>query len=442
MNERYSKLFALPENLYSAGAPVIIVAGALQKDHQTGKVFVQLKIRNIQDKTIKAATVKIVPFDTVGKTLSGAIDYQYLDLSVERDAYFGPKIPVILSDTATRAFSVSVMEVIYSDNSTWTAISEEWESLSVPVTLEKALADGELAKQYRIRYGADCKYFFKKEKDLWRCTCGALNHAGEENCHICQREANVIAALNMDELKADRDIRLAAEKKAAVERAKKMKKLAMIAAPIAVIVVIITAVFVKVQDSYDAAVALVEAEEYDEAIDVFTELGYYRDSKKQVKNIKDYLNAIELMKEKDYEAAAEIFTVLDSLGDSAKQLALIKKLKACGPYIGEFIYVLKGEEQHLSSDFDIRDGKVIWAVTMPEGELMGIRSGYGYSTTFFLSDGNTRYWPVSEDMTVIDDQMSKGTVTVKFKNGNIMVDGSGIGSDNFSFWNRCYEKAE
>lgn len=33
MGDRYSKLFALPENLYSAGAPVVIAAGALQKDN-------------------------------------------------------------------------------------------------------------------------------------------------------------------------------------------------------------------------------------------------------------------------------------------------------------------------------------------------------------------------------------------------------------------------
>lgn len=61
MSDRYSKLFALSENLYSAGAPVVIAAGALQKDNQTGKVFAQLKIRNIQDKVIKAATVKSRP---------------------------------------------------------------------------------------------------------------------------------------------------------------------------------------------------------------------------------------------------------------------------------------------------------------------------------------------------------------------------------------------
>lgn len=121
MSERYSKLFALSENLYSAGAPVVIAAGALQKDNQTGKVFAQLKIRNIQDKVIKAATVKITPFDTVGKPLGGTVDYQYLDLAAGRDTDFGQKTPVMLKEAATRSFAVSVSEVIFSDNSIWTA---------------------------------------------------------------------------------------------------------------------------------------------------------------------------------------------------------------------------------------------------------------------------------------------------------------------------------
>ena len=130
MSERYSKLFALSENLYSAGAPVVIAAGALQKDNQTGKVFAQLKIRNIQDKAIKAITVKITPFDTAGRPLGGTIDYQYLDLSAARDVDFGQKTPVMLKEAITRSFAVSVSEVIFSDNSIWMASNEVWEPLS------------------------------------------------------------------------------------------------------------------------------------------------------------------------------------------------------------------------------------------------------------------------------------------------------------------------
>lgn len=164
MSERYSKLFDLPENLYSNGSPVVIAAGALQKDNQSGKVYAQLKMRSIQDKPIKAATVRLTPFDTVGTRLGEAFEHQYLDLSAERDADFGQKTLIPFMEMTTRSFSVSVSEVIFSDNSKWTASDGAWESISPPVTLKTAFSDNELVKQYREKYGADCKCISKRRK--------------------------------------------------------------------------------------------------------------------------------------------------------------------------------------------------------------------------------------------------------------------------------------
>ena len=85
MPERYSRLYSLTENLYTNGAPVIISAGALLKDNTTGKILVQLKIRSISNKKIKALTINIVAHDTVGRVISDPISYQVLDLSISRD---------------------------------------------------------------------------------------------------------------------------------------------------------------------------------------------------------------------------------------------------------------------------------------------------------------------------------------------------------------------
>ena len=107
------------------------------------------------------------------------------------------------------------------------------------------------------------------------------------------------------------------------------------------------------------------------------------------------------------------------------------------PYVGEFAYTLDGEQHHLSSDFVIEDGKVTWEVMIPDGELIGL------GNYFFLSSGDTRQWPVSEDMTVVDKNTTMGTVTVKFENGNILVTGKGgyiDRSDYPDFWNRRYVK--
>lgn len=423
MSDRYSKLFALSENLYSMGAPVVIAAGALQKDNQTGKVFAQLKIRNIQDKAIKAATVKITPFDTVGKPLGGIVNYQYLDLSAGRDTDFGQKTPVMLKEAATRSFAVSVSEVIFSDNSIWTASNEAWEPLSTPVTPEKEFTDSELAKQYRVKYGADCKCMFKTEKDLWRCACGAINHDSEQNCHSCRREAAALAALDMEGLKAERDQRLAAEQKkavekkaAAVEQAKKAKKIAMIAAPF-VIVAIVAAVLIsgnmKKNAAYMDAVALVEDGKYTKAISAFEKLENYKDSRECVVT----LTGMEETLSSTYEQ------IVASDGNSEAVQALKEVCEPYLPYCGEFSTYEDGEEKTLSSDFYFYNNDICWKVEAPDGSLLGIK--HDGETYFFFTDASKGDLDVDSYMQVIThwepDSSTNITGKATFENGNIHI---------------------
>ena len=374
MSERYARLFALPENLYASGAPVVIAAGALLKDNETGRVLAQLKLRSISSRQIKGGAVTVAPLDTVGKPLGEAVEHQYLDLRAARNTEFGQKVPVPLPDPATRGFSAAVSEVYFADNTTWTAGDAPWEPLTPPEPLERALGDRELAEQYRRRYGHDCRFLYREEKDLWRCPCGALNRREEEQCHLCRRKAAELAALDLEKLKADRDLRLAEERKkaeearaAAEERAKaaaekraammvKVKKIARIAVP-AVIVLIVAGVLIsgrmKKAAAYNDAAALLEAGEYDDAEAAFAALENYKDSADMVLRTR-YEKAQALIAyaetgsdeglsllpsedgtsggngnftERYYAEATAIFTELGDYQDSAQQIERIRELR-------------------------------------------------------------------------------------------------------------------
>lgn len=217
MSERYLKLFSLEENLYIPGSPVLIAAGALLKDTQTGRILGQLKLQSISDQSIKAATVALVPLDTVGNPLGEPVSYQYLDLKVTRDAYWGNQDPIRFSDPSTRAYTASVKEVIFSDNSIWTATNSAWKALPAKTTLETQLDDFELATQYRMHFGLDCQYAYQTVEDLWYCPCGAVNHQGESVCHACQKDSNELAGVDWDLLRKEAAERVA--KKRAEEEA-------------------------------------------------------------------------------------------------------------------------------------------------------------------------------------------------------------------------------
>jgi hypothetical protein len=366
MAERYSRVFSLAENLYTEGAPLLLAAGALLKDNQSGKLVAQLKLKAVGAKAIRAATVRLVPLDSADRPLDEALSYDYLDLNAERDAEFGAKNPIPLPQSSARAFTAAVTEVIFADKSTWSAPEGAvWEPLAAPETPERALKDAELAKQYRLRFGADTVRMPAAEKDLWFCACGAVNGQAEERCHRCGKARGELLALDPEELKAARDRRLAqeraareaAEKKAAEQKAeaerlaaerkaaaqvkaKKVKKALAVTLPILLLFVggfFLTTKVLIPNSRYNKALELAEAGQYDEAIAAFAALGAYKDAPAQLeltraarteaRNAEAYAQAEALLEAGDKTGAVFAFEALGDYRDARERsLALLAQI--------------------------------------------------------------------------------------------------------------------
>ena len=248
MSERYSKLFSLPENLYAEGSPVIVQAGNLLKDNQTGKVLAQLKIKSIAAKQIKAVTVLFHPQDAAGKPMKGDMQQKYLDLTAKAGDEFGQKTAVFWPDASTRGFSVEVTQVVFTDSSTWEGSSAPWEPLPAPGSLSNMLADAELLKQYQIRFGGKCDTAPQTDRDLWLCACGTWNR--DATGYSCGTDKDLLLNLDLEALKAERDARLAEEKARReamaadnAEKSKKAKKRGIIAAAVLLAFLFVAAVF-------------------------------------------------------------------------------------------------------------------------------------------------------------------------------------------------------
>ena len=335
MGETYARLYSLPERLYTVGAPVVVAAGALLKDNRNGNIIVQLKIQNICNKIIKAVTVKVTSMDTVGRALGEDTEYQYLDLNVKRNEFFGQQVPIIVPNEQTHSYSVKVTEVAFDDNTVWTG-NDTWEPLEKPDPIEKKITNGELARQYRIKYGKGSKYLLKKEKDLWFCTCGTINREDEISCRSCHIDRKKLEEFNLDVLKKECDERLEEERKererkqaeAEAEAKKKQKKTKMIAAGAAVAVVVVAA-GVVIKDNldkknlYNQAAALLEEGNYDKSIALFEELQGYKDSKEQIYNVK-YQEAASYETAGEHEEALTLYEELGDYKDSKEQINKVK----------------------------------------------------------------------------------------------------------------------
>lgn len=360
MGETYARLYSLPERLYTMGAPVVVAAGALLKDNRNGNIIVQLKIQNICSKTIKAVTVKITSIDTVGRTLGEETEYQYLDLNVKRNEFLGQQVPIIVPNEQTRSYSVKVTEVAFDDNTVW-AGNEIWEPLEKPDPIEKKIANGELARQYRIKYGKNSKYLLKQDRDLWFCTCGAINHESELSCCSCHIDRKKLEELDVDALKKECDARLEDERKererkqaeAAVEAKKKQKKIKMIVVGVAAAVAV-TAVGVVIKDNlnkkklYNQGLALLEDGKYDDSIALLESLNGYKDSKEQI-IYAEYQKAVKYEKSGEYEEALALYEELGDYEDSKEKYKEVQYKLHPAKKLCEYV-----RENGTSSDFEMR----------------------------------------------------------------------------------------
>ena len=118
MSERYKRLFALPENLHTEDAPVVIAAGALLKDNQTGRVLAQLKLKNVSEETIKSVKVSIQAFGKSGAEAK-EIHYEYANISVKSGDEFGSKTPIEMNNNKILYYSAVITEVLFENGTAW-----------------------------------------------------------------------------------------------------------------------------------------------------------------------------------------------------------------------------------------------------------------------------------------------------------------------------------
>ena len=174
MAERFEKLYTLPKNLYSEGAPVIVKAGALLRDTETGSVIVQLKYHSVSTMQIKALKVAISAYDVTGEEVKGVKDYQYLDLNIRNGEEFGANKAIILPDAVTRSFALGKVTVVFADGAS-VDVFTPMQPLPESKHIQTALNSEELIKQYRLEINNEAVYVPQKCGALWCCSCGQWN---------------------------------------------------------------------------------------------------------------------------------------------------------------------------------------------------------------------------------------------------------------------------
>ena len=326
MAERYSRLFSLPEDLYTAGAPLVIAAGALLMDNQTGKVLAQLKLRSISDKVINSVKLLVIGTNRAGDVLCKE-EHVYEGVNAARDSFFGAKEAVLLPDANVRVFSVQLLSVAFGDGSRYIGEAQTWKPLPDQTDLNQRLFDTELIRQYRLETSSMSRFVPLETQDLWLCACGEINHRGE-SCHRCDHSfEHCTKYLNVDLLREHKNLRLNGEAvQAALDEAKRqsrgklLRRVAMVIVPLVLVAGIVFGAH-KIMQRRDAiyveANRLYNEGDYAMAAVLFDKVGHYKDAntmsakaKKADAEIASYNRAARLFQNERWDDAYEAYKEL------------------------------------------------------------------------------------------------------------------------------------
>ncbi len=367
MSERFTKLYSLPGDLYCEGAPLMVRAGALLKDNPTGRVLAQMKFASLSSNRIKAVTVKIYPLDTQDKPLGEPVEYTYLDLDIPYAREFGSKVPVFLPDSATRAFRVELLKVVFDSNSEWSGEGTVLSAISHQDVLESVIGDPDLRSQFNREFGNSCRYAPRKVLGLKQCACGALDAEDEQYCHSCGAAYEKLLPIDTDALKENLEKYNQEQAEAAAreaEQAAKNKALAIkclkIGIPIFAAFIIINSIVSsnnKKREAYEAATALAQKGKYIEAAESFDALGKYKDSKdKAVEALFDF--GKRSVEKRDYSKVSTAINNLSGRPGSEDEVETLRTMILDSKYADATALLNSGELDEAKNLFlELRDYK-------------------------------------------------------------------------------------
>lgn len=348
--KRYERIKTFSKKLYCENAPITIEASSILKDNATDQVVAQVKFKCITNKKIEAIFVNIQCTNVMGQETKGVEKVQYLDINVSRNETFGDKKAIILPDNTTRNISVNVEMVLFKDGEKWNRGEKDWEELVQQKNVQSLNKDNEFTKEYSSIFGNDKQGLYLEYKDLWFCPCGNINTNKESECYNCKKERQYIAENTLEVIEEKKNNRLKKEEEKRIlkekceeeerilkekqkeekkirkkekseekkrkrhERIKRNKKKIIFSIIIIVVIISIVSifyVFIIPKYKYQSACKMLEEAQYDNALEIFTGLKDYHDSKEKIVEARYYI-ACEKFGSGEWKEACNIF---DELGN-------------------------------------------------------------------------------------------------------------------------------
>ena len=347
--ERFQVLSAGRQNLFQPQSPVWVSRVQLSLDRDSGKRLLQARMVNLSEKTIRQIFLRIRCLDGARRQLAQLEMVPLGALRVLPGRVFGDDKPLELTPKGCRYAEAYAQRVRFADGSTWDEDRpEDYIAFSDPEPVKPEDPHYQTLASRALSGGVRNDCYFRAQQGLWLCTCGLPNPSRSLRCPHCGAERRWLEThMDPNRLEAPRYrsrpeeapvpapapilprpapsreeespapqptiiIQTPEREEAPAPQPAKGGKIAALV--LAALLLCCLGIFAAVQFlmpwlRYREALGERSAGRYDRAVDLFRELGDYKDSPAQI-DATLARQAVALMNEGKYQQALELLEPL------------------------------------------------------------------------------------------------------------------------------------
>lgn len=183
--DKFFEIYRDTKIYFDINSPLIIEALALYKDNSENRMLIQVKFRNIQEKTIIGCKVNVKEYEIDGTSTGDTTEYSYLDLNVSKGDVFGQKVPIYLKNIKTRKVHIEVINVVFNNYEVWKNNNKEWSVAETQKKIEEVFDNNNYLTIIRDKLGDKAKFVPINKENYWLCSCGTLNFHDAKVCYQC-----------------------------------------------------------------------------------------------------------------------------------------------------------------------------------------------------------------------------------------------------------------
>ena len=184
--QRFQTLSAAEQHLFGPQSPVLVSRYQLSLDLESGKRLLQVRMVNLSEKRIRQVFLRVICFDAAHTRLAQLELVPVPAVSALPGRIFGDNRVVELTPPGTSFVEVFAQRVRFYDGSTWDEErDQDYIAFPPPEPVKQEDPAYDRLSRSAIAGGVRCEYYYHAQAGLWICTCGLPNGSRSLRCAHC-----------------------------------------------------------------------------------------------------------------------------------------------------------------------------------------------------------------------------------------------------------------